>query len=113
MQVTASIFKAYDIRGVVPDALNPDFARALGHAFGARALGLGERQVAVGRAGRLSSPALAAALIGESGGTYQTIGRVRYSGWSGKATFHSIAIFHTGECRAASSHASGTPSLRA
>jgi hypothetical protein len=58
-------------------------------------------------------PALAAALIGESGGTYQTIGKVRYSGCSGKATFHSIAIFHTGECRAASSQASGTPSLRA
>ena len=58
-------------------------------------------------------PALAAALIGESGGTYQTIGRVRYSGWSGKATFHSIAIFHTGECRAACIQFSGTPSSRA
>ena len=63
MQVHSMAFKAYDIRGVVPDALNPDFARALGHAFGARALGLGERQGAVGRDGRLSSPALAAALI--------------------------------------------------
>ena len=59
----ASAFKAYDIRGVVPEALNPDFARALGRAFGARALALGERSVAVGRDGRLSSPALAAALI--------------------------------------------------
>ena len=37
-------------------------------------------------------PALAAAWIGESGGTYQTIGSVRYSGCSGNATFHSIAI---------------------
>jgi hypothetical protein len=45
---------------------------------------------------RRSCPALAAAWIGESGGTYQTIGRVRYSGCSGKATFHSIAIFQTG-----------------
>src|SRR3546814_3621707 len=61
----------------------------------------------------LICPALAAALIGESGGTYHTIGSVRYSGWSGKATFHSIAIFHTGERRAASSQFSGTPSLRA
>jgi phosphomannomutase len=42
MQVPATAFKAYDIRGVVPDALNTDFARALGLAFGARALGLGE-----------------------------------------------------------------------
>lgn len=63
MQVLASAFKAYDIRGVVPDALNPDFARALGRAFGARALALGEQTVAVGRDGRLSSPSLAAALI--------------------------------------------------
>lgn len=63
MQVPATAFKAYDIRGVVPDALNPDFAHALGLAFGARALALGETTVAVGRDGRLSSPALAAALI--------------------------------------------------
>ena len=63
MQVPATAFKAYDIRGVVPDALNPGFARALGLAFGARALGLGETQVAVGRDGRLSSPLLAEALI--------------------------------------------------
>ena len=37
-------------------------------------------------------PALAAALIGDSGGTYQTIGSVRYSGCSGRATFHCTAI---------------------
>ncbi len=58
-----SAFKAYDIRGVVPDALNPAFAQALGRAFGARALAQGESAVAVGRDGRLSSPELAAALI--------------------------------------------------
>jgi phosphomannomutase len=58
----SSVFKAYDIRGVVPDALNPAFAEALGLAFGARALALGERSVAVGRDGRLSSPLLAEAL---------------------------------------------------
>ncbi|WP_029463276.1 phosphomannomutase/phosphoglucomutase [Serpentinimonas barnesii] len=58
----ASAFKAYDIRGVVPEALNPAFARALGRAFGARALALGEGTVAVGRDGRRSSPELAAAL---------------------------------------------------
>ena len=34
----------------------------------------------------------AEAVMGESGGTYQTIGRVRYSGCSGRATFHSTAI---------------------
>ena len=46
------------------------------------------------------SPFAAAAWIGDSGGTYQTIGKVRYSGCSGKAIFQSIAIFHIGDCRA-------------
>jgi len=63
MQVSPHIFKAYDIRGVVPDALHPDMAQALGRAFGARALAEGEAVVAVGRDGRLSSPELASALI--------------------------------------------------
>ncbi len=56
-------FKAYDIRGVVPDVIDAAFARALGRAFGQRARAAGEAVVAVGRDGRLSSPALAAALI--------------------------------------------------
>ena len=47
--------------------------------------------------------------IGDSGGTYQTIGSVRYSGCSGNATFHSIAIFQIGEALAASSQACGMP----
>lgn len=63
MQVSPHIFKAYDIRGVVPDALHPDMAQALGRAFGARAVAEGETAVAVGRDGRLSSPELASALI--------------------------------------------------
>ncbi|WP_372658604.1 phosphomannomutase/phosphoglucomutase [Hydrogenophaga sp.] len=63
MQVTASIFKAYDIRGVVPTTLNEAVAEALGLAFGTQAMKLGERAVAVGRDGRLSGPALSAALI--------------------------------------------------
>ena len=37
MQVAASIFKAYDVRGVVPDTITPEVARALGRAFGTRA----------------------------------------------------------------------------
>jgi phosphomannomutase len=63
MQLSASIFKAYDIRGVVPTSLNEAVAEALGRAFGAEALHLGEKTVAVGRDGRLSGPALSAALI--------------------------------------------------
>jgi phosphomannomutase len=58
-----SIFKAYDIRGVVPSQLNEAVAEALGRAFAQAALAQGERTVAVGRDGRLSGPALAGALI--------------------------------------------------
>jgi phosphomannomutase len=63
MQVSASIFKAYDIRGVVPSALNEPMAEALGKAFGTAAKAQGETRVAVGRDGRLSGPGLSQALM--------------------------------------------------
>ena len=63
MHLTASIFKAYDIRGIVPSTLNADVARALGRAFGTHARSQGQTVVAVGRDGRLSGPALSGALI--------------------------------------------------
>jgi phosphomannomutase len=63
MQVNASIFKAYDIRGVVPSTINEEVAVALGKAFGTIALAEGETTVAVGRDGRLSGPSLSAALM--------------------------------------------------
>jgi phosphomannomutase len=63
MQLSASIFKAYDIRGVVPTTLDAEVAEALGKAFGSAARAAGEKAVAVGRDGRLSGPALAEALI--------------------------------------------------
>ena len=63
MQVTASIFKAYDIRGVVPSTLNETVAEGLGRAFGTAALAEGQTTVAVGRDGRLSGPTLSAALV--------------------------------------------------
>ncbi|HET7236393.1 MAG TPA: phosphomannomutase/phosphoglucomutase [Actinomycetota bacterium] len=53
------IFKAYDVRGVVPDELDEDVARAVGSAFADWA---GVGTVAVGYDCRLSSPSLAAAL---------------------------------------------------
>ncbi len=63
MQVSASIFKAYDIRGIVPSTLTPELARGLGRAFGTIALAQGEKTVAVGRDGRLSGPSLSQALM--------------------------------------------------
>jgi phosphomannomutase len=57
------IFKAYDIRGVVPTGFDAEFAQQLGRAFGRWAREEGEERVAVGRDGRLSSPQLADSLI--------------------------------------------------
>src|SRR5436190_908700 len=63
MQVSPSVFKAYDIRGIVGKTIDEAFAEALGRAFGTEALREGERAVAVGRDGRHSGPSLAAALM--------------------------------------------------
>jgi phosphomannomutase len=63
MQLNPSIFKAYDIRGIVPATLDEGVAEALGRAFGAAARAQGETTVAVGRDGRLSGPQLSAALV--------------------------------------------------
>ena len=62
MNVAPSIFKAYDIRGIVGAAIDAAFAEQLGRAFGTEALAAGERAVAVGRDGRLSGPVLLDAL---------------------------------------------------
>ncbi len=63
MQLSPSIFKAYDIRGIVPSTINEEVARGLGRAFGTMAMQQGEKTVAVGRDGRLSGPRLADALM--------------------------------------------------
>jgi phosphomannomutase len=63
MQIDPTIFKAYDIRGVVGRNVDASFAEHLGRAFGSEALAAGEKAVAVGRDGRVSGPGLAAALI--------------------------------------------------
>ncbi len=54
------IFKAYDVRGTVPDQLDADLVRRIGAAF---ADWSGADEILVGRDCRLSSPELAAALI--------------------------------------------------
>ena len=58
-----SIFRAYDIRGVVPATLNAETAYWVGRAVGAESLAQGEQNVAVGRDGRLSGPELVKHLI--------------------------------------------------
>jgi phosphomannomutase/phosphoglucomutase len=56
------VFKAYDIRGIVPGQIDAAFAQRLGRALGRRAAAQGLSTVAVGYDGRLSSPELAGAL---------------------------------------------------
>jgi phosphomannomutase len=53
------IFKAYDVRGVVPDDLDADLVRDIGAAFARWA---GAASIVVGQDCRLSSPELAAAI---------------------------------------------------
>ena len=62
MNVPASIFKAYDIRGIIDETLNPQIARAIGQAFGSQMRDLGETDIVIGRDGRLSGPVLIEAL---------------------------------------------------
>ncbi len=63
VEVDASIFRAYDIRGVVNRTLTDDVVKLIGRAIGSEALQRGRRTVIVGRDGRLSGPALSSALI--------------------------------------------------
>ncbi len=77
--VPSSIFRAYDIRGVVGQTLTADIAHQIGLSIGTQAEQKGEQEIAVGRDGRNSSPELAAALIRglrESGRDVVDIGMV-------------------------------------
>jgi phosphomannomutase/phosphoglucomutase len=74
-----TIFREYDIRGIVDKDLTPDVVRTLGRAMGVYFLRRGKRRVALGRDCRLSSPAYAAALaegLAASGCSVVSIGTV-------------------------------------
>jgi phosphomannomutase / phosphoglucomutase len=60
--VPASIFRAYDIRGIVDDTLTEASVELIGRAIGSEAAARGEATVVVARDGRLSGPRLLAAL---------------------------------------------------
>lgn len=61
--VPSSIFRAYDIRGIVGATLTIDTAYWIGRAVGSESLAKGEPNVVVGRDGRLSGPDMTQALI--------------------------------------------------
>src|SRR3984893_12074277 len=58
-----TILREYDIRGIVGQTLFAADAHALGRAFAATLAEAGGKRVAVGYDGRLTSPALEAALV--------------------------------------------------
>lgn len=62
LSIHPSIFRAYDIRGIVGKTLTEEIVYAIGRVLGSLALESGDRCMAVGRDGRLSGPQLAAAL---------------------------------------------------
>ena len=60
--IPASIFRAYDIRGIYGDTLSDETAYQVGRAIGSEVLVQGQKAIAIGRDGRLSGPALVKAL---------------------------------------------------
>jgi phosphomannomutase len=65
MQIDPTLFREYDMRGVSTQTLTTDAARAIGKAYASevKALKPDAKSIAVGYDGRLSSPALEAALV--------------------------------------------------
>ena len=99
-----SIFKAYDIRGLYPDALNEDVARQVGRAY-VHYLNLPGSRVIVGRDMRLSGEALEEAFVEgvtEAGADVLSIGLV-----STDALY--FAVGHLGEPGGAMVTASHNP----
>ena len=62
-EIAASIFRAYDIRGVVGETLSARIVHEIARAIGSEAAETGQSTIVVGRDGRLSSPQLAGALV--------------------------------------------------
>jgi len=61
--VNRSIFRAYDIRGIMGETLDASIAKLIGHAVGSLMHEKNIRSIVVGRDGRLSSPELSQGLI--------------------------------------------------
>lgn len=77
--LSASIFRAYDIRGIVGETLDADIVKEIGRAIGSEAFERGEQRIVVARDGRLSGPSLIEALksgLEESGRDVIDIGEV-------------------------------------
>jgi len=60
--IAESIFKAYDIRGIVDETLTMEAVESIGKAYGSEAQSQSQQTVVIARDGRLSSPKISAAL---------------------------------------------------
>ncbi|MDR3394381.1 MAG: phosphomannomutase/phosphoglucomutase [Parasulfuritortus sp.] len=60
--IPAEIFKAYDIRGIVGRTLTAEIVEQIGRALGSETLARKQKEIAIGRDGRLSGPELSSAL---------------------------------------------------
>jgi len=58
-----SIFRAYDIRGIVDESLTEDTVRLIGQSIGSECIDRGGKEIVVARDGRISGPRLQQALI--------------------------------------------------
>jgi phosphomannomutase / phosphoglucomutase len=63
VKIDASIFRAYDIRGIVGKSLDPDVAALIGHAVGSLMQEKGLQDIVIGRDGRLSGQSMVDGLI--------------------------------------------------
>ena len=63
LEVSPSIFRAYDIRGIVGKDLDQGVAVRIGQAIGSLMHEKGLNEIVCGRDGRLTGPALMAGLI--------------------------------------------------
>jgi len=62
VDVSETIFRAYDIRGIVGETLSADTVRVIGRAIGSEGIDRGVKTICIGFDGRHSSPELADAL---------------------------------------------------
>lgn len=61
-EISPTIFRAYDIRGIVGETLTPDIVEVIGQAIGSEALDRSQDTLCIGYDGRHSSPELSDAL---------------------------------------------------
>ena len=63
--IDQSIFREYDIRGIVPEQLNPNIVKVIAMAIAAKCSSEGVNEIAIGRDGRLSGEELLKCLSSE------------------------------------------------